>query len=259
MIGHTLRTTIRVTGDVWNHQGSRLQQLYPSSALRIADHHLHSSGIIEHVDTDDPHRLYVHDWFCISQAVRCPSPIDNLLKKTLRDSAESSIFVTKVGGSSIHFGTVLTLNNELLATTLRVFCRKHVSGEFAPFADAERNRFVSQFPHQNATHEFPMPQLERFDKIIPATVMESQPLLSVKVGHQHVNFGNHADHAFLAGTALLHELSLTKMEQQHGDLAINYIEEVNLGDMLECFLDSGKVYVTKSTGGGERRLALIAK
>jgi len=256
MIKQTLSTTIRVTGDVWCHQGSRVQQLYPLSALRIADNHLHSSGIIEHIDNCDPHRLYVHDWFCISQAVHCSSPINNLLKKSLRDSAESSIFVSKVGASSIHFGNALTLNNELLATTFRVFCRKHISGESAPFTDAERNRFVLQCAPQKNICEFPMPQLARFDKIVPAAAMESQPILSVMVGPQHVNFGNHADHAFLAET-VHHALSLTKIE--HNDLAINYIEEVKLGDMLECFSDTGKVYVAKSTEGGERRLALIAK
>ena len=119
------------------------QQILPSIALRIADHHLHASGIIPHtiIDSKDDSRLYKHDWFCVSQAVDC-YPVDRLAHKSMED-ARSSLFVMKVGSSSIHFGNTLTMKDELLATTIRVFCRKNTpSGMLDRFSKEERDRFL---------------------------------------------------------------------------------------------------------------------
>ena len=243
-----------MTGDIWLRE-SGLQQLYPSSALRIADHHLHASGMIEHIE-NGKNRLYTHDWYCVSQAVNCFAE-DGLLKKSMID-AQSSIFVMDVGRSSIHFGNVLSLNDQVLATTQRVFCRK-ASGKSAPFTVEEKNRFLECRPPLNVFDKYTMPQLKRFDTTtLPAVVKATDPILTVRVGPQHVNFGNHADHAFLAETAF-HGLSLVNREHEGGlNLAINYVSEAFLGDTLECFSYEHKIYVTRTLDSGERELVVVS-
>ena len=58
-------------------------------------------------------------------------------------------------------------------------------------------------------------------------------LTRVMVGPQHVNFGNHADHAFLAETAFH---ALTVSDHNSGRyLSVQYISEVLLGDILESY------------------------
>ena len=48
----------------------------------------------------------------------------------------------QVGTSSIHFGNTLTMKDELLATTRRVFCRKDTSADVLDqFTKEERDRF----------------------------------------------------------------------------------------------------------------------
>ena len=144
MIRTTLQTTIRMTGDILQRRDGK-QQILPSIALRIADHHLHASGVIPHASDSTDDRLYKHDWFCVSQAVDC-YPVDRLVHKSMND-AHSSLYVMKVGSSSIHFGNTLTMQDELLATTTRVFCRKDTSTDkLDPFSEEERDRFL-EFQH----------------------------------------------------------------------------------------------------------------
>ena len=107
-----LRTTIRTSSDIW-HRRCGQELLLPSSALRIADHHLHESAMLAFENDSD--------WFCVSQAVKC-FPVDTLHEKSV-DDAHSSLFVTKVGTSSIYLGNSVMLKDETLATTQRVFCR----------------------------------------------------------------------------------------------------------------------------------------
>ena len=148
------------------------QQILPSIALRIADHHLHASGIIPHtIDSNNDSRLYKHDWFCVSQAVDC-YPVDRLVQKSM-DNALSSLFVMKVGSSSIHFGNTLTMKNELLATTIRVFCRKDTSTDMLdPFSKEERDRFL-KFQQSTTSNDIVMPQLERFDTRLPSELTQT--------------------------------------------------------------------------------------
>ena len=260
MIRTTLQTTIRMTGDVLQRRDGK-QQILPSIALRIADHHLHASGIIPHTtnDSNNDSRLYKHDWFCVSQAVDC-YPVERLVQKSMND-AHSSLFVMKVGSSSIHFGNTLTMKDELLATTRRVFCRKDTSSDVLdPFTEEERDRFLEFEPPK----DIKMPQLERFDTSLSSEITSTNPILSVKVGPAHINFGNHADHAFMAEVAN-HALSLggNEKDKECTGLTINYISETHLGDTLDCYYFHDKVYVTRMTANNNEEedsmLVLIAK
>ena len=109
-----------------------------------------------------------------------------------------------------------------------------------------------------------MPQLERFDTSLPVetTNTTTKPILSVKVGPSHINFGNHADHAFLASAAH-HALSLSSAdnkEECNTGLTINYINETHLGDTLDCYYYDDRVYVTRTSNNEEdSMLVLIAK
>ena len=107
-----------------------------------------------------------------------------------------------------------------------------------------------------------MPQLERFDTSLPSEIKQAKPILSVKVGPSHINFGNHADHAFLAEVAY-RALSLgnEKDKECSTGLTINYINETRLGDTLDCYYFDDKVYVTRTTGNHEkvRMIVFVAK
>ena len=112
-----------------------------------------------------------------------------------------------------------------------------------------------------------MPQLERFDTSLPSQITNTstttKPILSVKVGPSHINFGNHADHAFLAEVAH-HALSLgrnKKDKEFSTGLSINYINEAHFGDTLDCYYYDGTVYVTRTSNDDdvESMLVLIAK
>lgn len=234
-----LRTTIRISSDIWHRRcGQKL--LLPSSALRIADHHLHASAMLAFENDSD--------WFCVSQAVKC-FPVDMLHKKSV-DEAHSSLFVTKVGTSSIHLGNSVMLQDETLATTQRVFCRVSTSASAsAAFTAQERNKFL-EFHH---TADM-LPQLERFEAKLPDS---KNSILSVKVGPQHINFANHVDHAFLAETAH-HALHL--MNKGSENLVINYFGQPFLGDNLQCFAQDDKVYITRTDDDtGESTLIVVAK
>lgn len=258
MIRKSLSTTLRMTNDIWLREGGA-QQLHPASALRIVDHHLHASGIIEHAKGNtNSIRLYDHDWFCVNQAVICFSVDDLLLKSLDEQNSHSFIFVMGVGTSSIHFGNVITLNDgEVLATTRRVFCRKHVSGKSAPFSEEERVQFLeSQPPDILTVGQHAMPQIHKFGSFLPTPKEGIEPVLIVKVGPQHVNFGNHADHAFLAETAV-HALTLAKIDV--ASLAVNYVSEALLGHTLECFFHYDTLFITRTVANTKKVVVMVAR
>lgn len=257
MIRKSLSTTLRMTHDIWLREGGG-QQLHPASALRIVDHHLHASGIIEYAqENPNPIRLYDHDWFCVNQAVNCFSVEDLLLKSLDEQNSHSFIFVMGVGTSSIHFGNVITLNDEVLATTRRVFCRKHVSGKSAPFSEVERLSFLeSQPPDVLSVGQYAMPQIHKFGSFLPTPKEGIEPVLIVKVGPQHVNFGNHADHAFLAETAV-HALTLANIDA--ASIAVNYVSEALLGHTLECFFHQDTLFITRTVANAKKAVVVVAR
>jgi len=89
---------------------------------------------------------------------------------------------------------------------------------------------------------------------------------SVTVGPQHINFGNHADHAFLAETAF-HALAETSNKLSSDYLSIQYRHEVFLGDNLESYgyhqYDTDEemnavILVATQKLTGEKKVVLIA-
>jgi hypothetical protein len=147
-------TTIRATTDILHkpnkqQQQQQQQQLFPAAALRICDHHLHSSGIIPriHYDSDSARddaatRIYEHDWFCVSQAVQCfaHSSISPVLGIKDVDTSSSPLLhrvvngtdpcycdvwvdTDSIGKSSIQFGGLVSIGSDVLAMVRRVFVR----------------------------------------------------------------------------------------------------------------------------------------
>lgn len=93
----------------------------------------------------------------------------------------------------------------------------------------------------------------------PSAAREPILVLTVRVGPQHVNFGNHADHAFLAETAFH---AMTMNAGPVTTLTIQYMSEVFLGNTLEvfaCFEDDTIVMMTTNDGNNSRNVVLIAK
>jgi hypothetical protein len=257
----SLRTSLRITSDIWSRNEGGVQ-LFPSSALQIVDHHLHASGIIPRKVIYDSRRVYGHDWYCVSQSVTC-FPLEDLIHKSLDEccSSHSHVWVQSVGNSSLQLGSAITMDDQVLATARRVFIRKN-NGRSAPFSDTERSRFWEDcaldetiaFLDHNAEH--PLPLLERFGTVLPKQ-NPSELLLKVTVGPQHTNFGNHADHAFLAETAV-HAMTLAKLPVE--SVAINYMSEGMLGHELECIVHDDQVFVVRSVGDeGQQVLVLVAR
>jgi hypothetical protein len=246
-------TTIRISADIWHRGKEGIELLLPSSALRIADHLLHASGLLSWENSNTNNK---HDWFCVTQAVKC-FPVDRMHEKSAQD-ANSSLVVTNVGTSSLNFGNTLTLNDETVAAVHRVFCRVFPStNKSAAFDENERNAFSEFQPSTDISSSFP--KVERFDGVLPETLRDSRSVssvLSVKAGPQHINFANHVDHAFIAEIAH-HALYLINKESEH--LAVNYLGQPHLGDVLECFDYDDKIYITRTETSGEKTLVAIAK
>ena len=245
--------------------------LFPSAALRVVDHHLHASGIIPRVgssaSTNTENRLYEHDWFCVSQAVTCYH-VDDLLHKSLDEwTTHSHIWVASVGNSSISFGSIITLDDHILASARRVFVRKDLQGETAPFSDHERYRFEKDCSLDSEISSYlgdtkqPIPMFGRFGTFLPRYISQRKKrvLKGVTIGPQHVNFGNHADHACLAEIAVQALYSGNVLHDDFSSVAIQYISEAFLGDVLDCILHDDRVFLVQPLKSGKQRLVLVAR
>jgi hypothetical protein len=361
-------TTIRATTDILHKPKNKQQQqlqhqqlLFPAAALRICDHHLHSSGIIPriHYDCDSGRddaatRIYEHDWFCVSQAVQCYAQHSSAVSPALgiKDGDSSSppllhrvvngtdpcycdvwVDSDSIGKSSIQFGGLVSIGRDVLAMVRRVFVRmspttpknsdskesssrgsnntKALKLKSAPFSDQEKQRFRKRFGFdalgisenykasdakllrdlvQIKRPDFDSDRLKTRITELESTLsstqhQEEQPFLArVTVGPQHINFGNHADHAFLAETAF-HALTTLSTKQQQKEqqsslsctddyVSIQYVSEVFLGDVLESYdavahrrhdetcetgVDSSIILVATRKSTGERKVVLIAQ
>ena len=299
-------TTIRATTDIF-YKPNRQQQIFPAAALRICDHHLHSSGIIPRIYedfNDEAARIYEHEWFCVSQAVRCyshsnsvsennlsgPSHPSNLLQRVVSgsDPFYCDIWVDSdsIGRSSIQFGGLVSIGDDILATVRRVFVRMSLTDsnagdstkklKSASFTEEEKKRFresygfdalqiTKNYKASDAKKIQDLVAIKRPDlgsenlktkmKELELPSFHSSPhgeesyLTRVMVGPQHVNFGNHADHAFLAETAFH---ALTVSDQNSGSyLSVQYISEVHLGDILESY------FYPKEEGGVESNSIIL--
>ena len=311
-------TTIRATSDILQKQ-----QISPAAALRICDHHLHSSGIIPQVFSHNcgTTRIYEHDWFCVSQAVQCyahavsPTESDSspsshpstLLQKVVNGAnpcyCDVWVDSDSIGKSSIQFGGLISIGQDVLAAVRRVFVRMKTpdttmedsSGKprSAPFSDQEKQRFRENFgfdalgiienykvsdekklrdlvpvkrPELNSVGlKTRINELESLSSLSPADG-ENSFVTRVTVGPQNINFGNHADHAFLAETAF-HALTVST-NGPCDYISVQYISEVFWGDVLESYAhrhDEGGVggnsvilVATRKTTG-ESKVALIAQ
>lgn len=304
-------TILRATNDIFR-KSNREQQLFPAAALRICDHHLHSSGIIPRVPfdpTNGVHRIYEHDWFCVGQAVQCFAQNPNhssLLHRILNgtDDCYCDIWVDSdsIGKSSIHFGGLISVGHDILAVVRRVFVRMAVPSSDniaetnmsrprpAPFNDEERKRFSNEFGIEalNISQNYMASDKKKLQDLVQVkrpdltacrlksrmneletplpTEKVSSSITRVVVGPQHINFGHHADHAFLAETAF-HALTLST-ELPNGYVSVQYLAEVFLGDVLESYAycqdeDVGRmdsvIIVASRKEIGEKNVVLIAQ
>jgi hypothetical protein len=162
----SLVATIRATQDIWCRRRDdngliSSQILFPSSALQLWDHHLHTSGLIPHafsVSNQTP-TIYEQDWVCSYQSVTC-FPQEGLIELTIEDgdggSAQSHVWVDRVGDSTLYLCQLITLYDEVVATAVRVLSRrtqakdssntdyqqqKRPAAVAAPFTDLERDYF----------------------------------------------------------------------------------------------------------------------
>jgi hypothetical protein len=208
-----------------------------------------------------------------------------------------------IGKSSIQFGGTVSIGHNVLALVRRVFVRmtthdtnSEESGgklKSAPFSGEEKQRFCESFGFEALgisenysacdrrriqdlveikRPEFSSGRLKtRINELestpsLSSTRQENSSITRVTVGPQHVNFGDHADHAFLAETAF-HALTIsTKLSCDY--LSIQYSSEVFLGDVLESYVyrqdeggeefDSIILVATRKTTG-QRKVVLIAQ
>lgn len=257
MIRQALQTSLRSSSDIW--QRGKEQLIFPSSALRIADHHLHASGIIPTISSSK-NRLYEHDWFCVSQAVTCEGYSTSLPYDALQSEVLSNIWVESVGNSSIRFGNVISIMGKSLAKAQRVFVRKQTNGKSAPFSNDELSRFRAM----GSKNDLKLPEtlmLKTSDIVRIFEDVKNSPILKVTVGPQHVNFGNHADHAFLLETAFHAFCLALPSEVSINSVAIQYVAEVFEGDKLNCIVseEGQQVFVAKTTTDELSNLVAIAR
>ena len=133
----TLPASIRATQDIWTNEDDG--QLYPAAAMRLWDHHLHTSGLLPRAFVGGG--IYEHDWQCTYTSISC-FPHEALIELILEDGTHTAthVWVDRVGPSTLYLSQMVTLYDEVLATGVRTFTRK-VKGMAVPFNEEERHHF----------------------------------------------------------------------------------------------------------------------
>jgi len=198
-----------------------------------------------------------------------------------------------IGKSSIQFGGLVSIGSDILAVVRRVFVRMAIGKQkSAPFSDQERQRFCNNYSFEalNIGENYKASDTKKIQDLVQIKKrpeLNSDPLKAIiielesssppkeelfitrtEVGPQHINFGNHADHAFLAETAF-HALTISSKNPHNGNyMSIQYLSEVFLGDVLESYpyrqheededIDSVILVATRETTG-ERKAVLIVQ
>ena len=280
----SLTASVRISSDL--EIGSCF--LRHSSALRILDNHLHTTNLLPRpaVSNSISSSSKTIDIYCIGQAVTCyrqPSLLDELHKFSNQDQtnnnksgATTHIWVADVGSSAITFGGAITFAGMTLATSSRIFIRVDVSSGGIPrpikITDNERSTmYTIHRGEENDIVQFghAIPKMKKMSLLDedgddennndPNKVICRSPLtageevLSVMVGPQHINHGNHVDHAFLADTAF-HALflggrgspdcggdELLEMPIDQSTLRVQYMNPGKIGQELRCHVKDGKI------------------
>jgi hypothetical protein len=135
----TLPATVRATQDIWTEEDTG--QLFPTAAMRLWDHHLHTGGLLPRAFVGG---IYEHDWVCTYHSIAC-FPHEALIELILEDgsNAESHVWVERVGPSTLYLSQMLTLYDEVLATSVRMLSRK-AKGVPVPFTEVERYHFENE-------------------------------------------------------------------------------------------------------------------
>lgn len=180
----SLVATIRATQDIWcrrrDDDGTIISQvLFPSAALQLWDHHLHTSGLIPRVFSvsNQTPVIYEQDWACSYESVTC-FPQEGLIELTVEDggSAQSHVWVDRVGASTLYLGQLITLYDQVLATAVRVLSRKlpttswseqlHPAGYHqpvaAPFTDLERDYYEANCAADDIFFDYQGQLLEKY-------------------------------------------------------------------------------------------------
>ena len=261
-----LPASVRISSDL--AMGS--QCLRNAAALRIVDNHLHTTNILPRTYREPTELASTMDKYCVGQAVTTflqPSLLDLLHNPENQQKVRSHVWLAKVGnGSSLTFGSAVTLQNITLAMCSRVWVRvdattkrpikitedERVSKQFCIGEDWEgKVRFGHAIPEINQISLFrDSNNNQRVDKQ-QLDMVAGKEVLTVQVGPQHMNHGEHVDHAFLADTAshalyLAHPSSridlLTNSDQS--TLSMQYLAAGYLGQELNC-------RVTKDMSGND--------
>ena len=241
-----------------------------SAALRVLDHHLHTTGLLPR-----PSKSAGVDIYCVGQAVTTfphgPVLLDELHDPANHSAAKSHVWVARAGqGSSITFGGSITLNEIVLATCSRVFVRIDLeTGRPMKITEEERSTTfavdndwdgVTRFGHVIPT----VNQLStRISKDMTRDRSQAgEEVLVVTVGPQHINHGDHVDHAFLAETAA-HALFLGCPEadlsvSSPSTLLVQYMAPGRLGQELRCHVKDNFATIWGDDGAGGMQLLLLA-
>ena len=292
----SLSATLRLTSDIWFREKGRIE-LFPSSALRIVDHHLHASGIIPRLSPEEDNgaivsplstptngnrrsssrkrhpRLYEHDWMCLSQSVSCLPMSQQHVVLCLESewSTFSHLWVDSVGNACISIGNLITLDSHVLATCRRVFVRRDVvTGKPLKFTQQERYRLQKECSMDETISEilsmdptggmYALPALENFGTFLPkATPNPKEPCLKVMIGPQHVNaMTKHGDGNFLLEIAI-QAMIISKLPIET-PLSIQYLGEARLGNELECYIHDDRVFIVRTIPkSGKPVLVAVAK
>eukprot|EP00578_Thalassiosira_sp_NH16_P000459 CAMPEP_0181130306 /NCGR_PEP_ID=MMETSP1071-20121207/29791_1 /TAXON_ID=35127 /ORGANISM="Thalassiosira sp., Strain NH16" /LENGTH=289 /DNA_ID=CAMNT_0023216363 /DNA_START=167 /DNA_END=1034 /DNA_ORIENTATION=+ len=241
--------SIRISSDL--AVGS--QCLRHSAALRIVDNHLHTTNFLPG-SYREPRAVSSNsniDKYCVGQAVttyRHPPLLDLLHDRENQMLVKSHVWLAGVGnGSSLTFGGAVTLADLTLATCSRVFVRVDATDQNT--GEERGSKFcLGDDCDGKGRFGFSIPEVKQISfgsgdaNAKPELSKAGEEVLAVRVGPQHMNHGDHVDHAFLADTAshALHladpkagmEL-LTKADQS--TLSVQYLAAGHLGKTLNCY------------------------
>ncbi|KAL7525318.1 hypothetical protein ACHAWF_001308 [Thalassiosira exigua] len=258
--------TVRISSDL----AMGCSSIRHSAALRVLDHHLHTTGLLPR-----PSMSAGVDIYCVGQAVTTFPQQDSLLLDELHhpsnhSAAKSHLWVACAGrGSSITFGGSITLNELVLATCSRVFVRIDLeTGRPMKITEEERSSVFAIDDDADGSKRFghSIPTVSQLEDVARSRSLSGDEVLAVTVGPQHINHGDHVDHAFLAETAH-HALSLgcpeialsNSRDSSPSTLLVQYLGPGRLGQELRCHVKDKIATVWGNDGTGRMQPLVLAE